>query len=65
MIKIVTGPWHSKQKMASLHKYPYVLHIAPGKTDKQALQNTAKELKRLAKECDERIKELGKSDSSR
>lgn len=48
--------WHSKQRMASLFKHPYFFHIAPGKTDKQALKAAAKELRLWAKDCEEKAK---------
>jgi hypothetical protein len=48
--------WHSKQRMASLFKHPYFFHIAPGKTDKQALKAAAKELRLWAKDCEKKAK---------
>jgi hypothetical protein len=58
MIKVKVLGWHSKQVMGTLSKDLYYLHVAPGKTEEEALKNTSKELKRLAKTCDEKLKGL-------
>jgi len=61
-IEIRITEWHSRLRMGSLRKDLYWMHIAPGKTDEEALRNTSKELKRLIKVCDQKIKELTKND---
>jgi hypothetical protein len=57
LIEVKVLGWHSKQVMGTLSKDLYYLHVAPGKTEKEALKNTARELKRLAKECDRMLKD--------
>lgn len=42
--------------MGALMKHPYILHIAPGRTKAQAFKNMAKELRKLADDCDQEAK---------
>ena len=58
MIEVKVMDWYGKQRMAALYRDPYILHVVPGKDDKEALKNMSKELRRLAKECDERSKSI-------
>ena len=60
MIDVFTCTWHSNQRIVILKKTEglgYQFHLMTGKTNKEAYQKSAKELRRLAKLCDERAKD--------
>jgi hypothetical protein len=63
MIKVKCGSWTKGQFSGYLFKsnnYGSIMHLKPGKTKKQALRDSAKELRRLAKICDEMAKDADK-----
>ena len=60
MNDLFIGSWYSNQIICILKEttgFGYQFHLMTGKTNKEAYQKSAKELRRLAKLCDERAKD--------
>ena len=60
MIEVYAGSWHSRKFVGVLKKtegFGYVMYFETGKTKKEAMKNTAKALRQLARDCDAKAKE--------